>query len=61
MDVWIVSIFFVVIMNNTSMNVCVQILCGCVFLFLIYIRIEVKLSSLFKIKKIFFNSLNIVF
>ena len=57
MDVWIVSIFFVVIMNNTSMNVCVQIfLCGCVFLFLIYIRIEVKLSSLFKIKKIFLTA-----
>ena len=32
MDVWIVSIFFVVIMNNTSMNVCVQIFVWmCVF------------------------------
>ena len=33
-----------------------KFLCGYVFLFLIYIRIEVKLSSLFKIKKIFLTA-----
>ena len=39
-------------------------LCGCVFLFLIYIHLEVKLSSLFKTKKNFFGTalyLTIVF